>query len=115
MRLSDIKPGTVSFLGAVLASCCLVPITLILLGLGSGAFLLSVTMRYRFIFFPLGALGVGLGYYLYFRELRRCRSLGCRMPWAGVNLAFLILSTLILAFATGLILFPELGAGILAG
>src|SRR6266576_1893181 len=77
MKLETLKAGLVSLSAAIVASlCCLLPLIVVLLGLGSGAFMM-VTMQYRAIFLPVGVLGVGLGYYFYFREKRRCRSVAC--------------------------------------
>jgi hypothetical protein len=40
MHLNDLKPAVVSFVGAFAASlCCLLPLAVIVLGLGSGAFM----------------------------------------------------------------------------
>ena len=50
MKLSNLKAGLVSFSSASIASlCCLLPLAVVLLGLGSGAFMI-VTMKYRAIF-----------------------------------------------------------------
>ena len=58
VNLSSIKGGVVSFLAAVVASlCCLLPLAVVILGLGSGAFMM-VTMQYRTIFLPIGVIGV---------------------------------------------------------
>lgn len=107
MRVSHLKSGLVSFGGALLSSlCCLLPLAVILLGLGSGAFMMT-TMRYRPLFLPLGILGVGLGYYLYFRERRRCEALACQMVRARLNLALLIVATLMLTIELTFVFFPE--------
>ena len=107
MKVADLKSGLVSFGGAFLASlCCLLPLTVVLLGLGSGAFM-ATTMQYRPLFLPLGILGVGLGYYLYFREKRRCETLGCRMAGSRLNLTLLIAASLMLAMEVVFVVFPE--------
>jgi len=75
MRVTNLKPALVSVCSALLASlCCLLPLAVMILGLGSGAFM-ALTMRYQAILLPLGILGVTAGYVLYLRERRRCRSL----------------------------------------
>src|SRR5574342_1376446 len=77
MKFGTFKAGVVSLSAAMVASlCCLLPLIVVLLGLGSGAFMM-VTMRYGAIFLPAGVIGVGLGYYFYFREKRRCRGASC--------------------------------------
>ncbi len=108
MQLADLKSGLVSFGGAFLASlCCLLPLTVVLLlGLGTGAFM-ATTMQYRPLFLPLGILGVGLGYYLYFREKRRCDVQGCRMAGSRLNLTLIAVATAMLAIELTFVLFPE--------
>ncbi len=93
---------------AIIASlCCLLPLTVVLLGLGSGAFMM-VTMQYRPIFLPIGVIGVALGYYLYFREKSRCATLGCALVGKKVNLGLLTLATVMLIAELSLTVFPEL-------
>ena len=113
MRLGTFKAGIVSFSAAIVASlCCLLPLAVVLLGLGSGAFMM-VTMQYRGIFLPAGVIGVGLGYWLYFHEKRRCNSLGCTFAGRRGNLAFLLIATVVVGAAIVLDIFPELTSGIL--
>lgn len=115
MNLGNFKPALVSIPAAVISSlCCLLPLTVVLLGLGSGAFMV-VTMQYRTIFLPIGVIGVGLGYYFYFRERRRCHSIGCAFAGGKVNLVFLAIGTVMIVAALILDLFPELTSEILQG
>ena len=115
MKLGTFKGGLVSISSAVVASlCCLLPLVVVLLGLGSGAFMM-VTMRYRLIFLPVGVIGVGLGYYFYFREKRRCSSAGCAFAGGKMNLALLFFASVIVAAALVLDAFPELTSNILQG
>ena len=107
MRISDLKVSGVSLASSAVSSlCCLLPVAVVALGLGSGAFM-AVTMQYSNIFITTGIVGVSLGYYLYFRERRRCAKLVCQMAGSRVNLALLILSTVILISATTLVAFPS--------
>ena len=100
--------------GAVLSSlCCLLPLAVILLGLGSGAFM-AVTMQYRWFLIPAGALGVMMGFALYVRERRRCDRLGCRMAGSRITFALLILATLVVTTSILLDRFPEMTSDILA-
>jgi len=73
-----------------------------------------VTMKFSSVFIPAGILGTGVGYYLYFRERRRCARLGCVMAGSRVNLALLILSTLTLGVAVTLTALPEYTARLMA-
>jgi ABC-type Fe3+ transport system permease subunit len=99
--------------GAVLASlCCLLPLTVVVLGLGSGAFM-ATTMAYRWLLIPAGVLGVGLGFVLYARERRRCDALGCHVTGARLTLALLIAASLIVATAIVLDQFPEMTSELL--
>lgn len=74
---------------------------------------MMVTMQYRTIFLPIGVIGVGLGYYLYFRERRRCDSIGCAFAGGKVNLVFLAIGTVMVVAALVLDIFPELTSEIL--
>lgn len=107
MNWSNLKAGLVSFSSAFVASlCCLLPLAVVVLGLGSGAFM-AVTMQFRPIFLPLGVIGVALGYYLYFKEKGRCSSLGCAFVGKRLNLALLGIATVLLAAELLLVAFPE--------
>ncbi len=113
MNFSSFKAGLLSFSSAIVASlCCLLPLAVVFLGLGSGAFMI-VTMQYRYIFLPIGVIGVGLGYYYYFQERRRCTSQSCSFVGKKTNLALLILSTVVVGTAIVLDIFPEVTSEIL--
>ncbi|MGH8063906.1 MAG: copper-binding protein [Candidatus Entotheonellia bacterium] len=115
MSVPDLKPALVSLGSAFAASlCCLLPLAIIVLGLGSGAFM-ATTMRYQTILLPIGILGVAMGYVLYFRERRRCRTLVCTMAGSRVNLLGLIVATAILAGELGLVTFPETASAFFTG
>jgi hypothetical protein len=101
--------------GALLSSlCCLLPLAIIILGLGSGAFM-AVTMQYRWILIPAGVLGVGTGFRLYARERRRCDRLGCRMAGSRPTLALLILASLVVGSSILLDRFPEMTSDLMSG
>ena len=54
MQFTDIKPGIIGLTTSFGASiCCVLPMTIVLLGLGSGGFMM-ITMQYRIILYPLG-------------------------------------------------------------
>lgn len=113
-RLAPLLAGGTAWIGAVLSSlCCLLPLAVILLGLGSGAFM-AVTMQYRWLLIPAGILGVGTGFALYVRESRRCDQLGCRMAGSRITLALLVLAALVVTTSLVLDRFPEMTSNILA-
>ena len=108
MYLRALKTGLVSVSSAFIASlCCLLPLMVVLLGLGSGAFM-SVTMQYCWTLVPIGAIGVTQGYYLYLREKSRCASLGCYFVGRKFNLILLAFATVIVSAELFLALFPEI-------
>lgn len=113
--LGSLKAGLVSFSSAFVASlCCLLPLVVVLLGLGSGAFMMA-TMQYRFILLPVGLLGVAFGYYFYFREKRQCATVGCAFFGRKLNLALLVLATVMLGAEVLLAVFPETTSTLLQG
>jgi hypothetical protein len=113
-----VKAGTlgaslVAWGGAVLSSlCCLLPLAVIVLGLGSGAFM-AVTMRYRWLLIPAGVLGVAAGFVLYGRERRRCGPLGCQMAGSRLTLTVLLVGAVVVASAIILDQFPEMTSDLL--
>ena len=114
MRASAVGPGVTAWLGALLSSlCCLLPLAVIILGLGSGAFM-AVTMRYRWLLIPAGIIGVATGFFLYFRERQRCAALACRMAGSRVTLALLIVASVVVMTSIVLDRFPELTSELLA-
>ena len=114
MTLGSLGAGVAAWAGALLSSlCCLLPLTVIALGLGSGAFM-AVTMQYRWILIPTGILGVLTGFALYIRERRRCEALSCRMAGGRTTLALLVLASLVVVTAIVLDRFPEATSDLLA-
>ena len=114
MRPGTVSAGVTAWLGALLSSlCCLLPLAVIVLGLGSGAFM-AVTMQYRWLLIPAGIIGVTSGFFLYFRERRRCAALACQMAGSRVTLALLIVATLVVGTSIMLDRFPEFTSDVLA-
>ncbi len=115
MRLAALSAGLVAWVGAALASlCCLLPLAVVVLGLGSGAFM-ATTMQYRWLLVPAGIIGIVTGFVLYLRERRRCDALACRMAGSRITLGLLILASLVVATAIVLDRFPEFTSDLLAG
>ena len=114
MKAGTIGAGLVAWSGALLSSlCCLLPLTVIALGLGSGAFM-ALTMPYRWLLIPAGVLGIATGFALYVRERRRCDTLGCRLAGRRVTLAVLVVASGIVATPVVLDRFPEMTSDVLA-
>ncbi len=114
MQHGAVGAGVVAWAGAVLSSlCCLLPLTVIALGLGSGAFM-AVTMQYRWILIPAGVAGVVAGFALYGRERRRCSALACRMAGSRFTFALLVLASLVVVTSIVLDRFPEMTSDLLA-
>lgn len=115
MGISSFKAFIISIPSAVVASlCCVLPLGVVLLGLGSGTFMM-VTMRYSKIFIPIGVIGVGLGYFFYFQERKKCKAMACRMTGGTLNLIALIFATVLVLMAIVFNVFPETIASFLAG
>ena len=113
MKAGTMGASLVAWGGAALSSlCCLLPLAVVVLGLGSGAFM-ATTMRYRWLLIPAGVLGIAAGFVLYARERRRCHTLGCRMAGSRVTLAVLLVASMIVATSIVLDRFPELTSDLL--
>lgn len=114
MRAGTIGAGFVAWGGAVLSSlCCLLPLAVIVLGLGSGAFM-ATTMQYGWLLIPAGVLGIAAGFALYVRERRRCDALGCRMAGSRLTLALLLVASAVVGTSIVLDRFPEMTSELLA-
>jgi hypothetical protein len=113
MKLGVLGASLVAWGGAVLSSlCCLLPLAVIVLGLGSGAFM-AVTMQYRWLLIPAGVVGVATGLVLYARERGRCTALGCRMAGSRLTLALLIVAGAVVVTSVVLDRFPEMTSDLL--
>ena len=113
MQFETVKAGVIGLAAAIVSSlCCLLPLLVVLLGLGSGGFMM-VTMQYRALFLPVGVLGVGLGHYLYFQKKRRCLSTSCAFVGGTLNLVLLSVATVMVALALTLDFLPQLSSDIL--
>lgn len=113
MKRAALAAGLVAWVGAALASlCCLLPLAVIVLGLGSGAFM-ATTMQYRSLLVPAGIIGIVTAFVLYLRERRRCAVLACRMAGSRITLGLLILASLVVASTIVLDQFPEFTSDLL--
>ena len=113
MKAGVVGAGITAWVGALLSSlCCLLPLAVIVLGLGSGAFM-AVTMQYRWLLIPAGVVGVATGFVLYFRERRHCAALACRMAGGRITLALLVIASLVVGTSIVLDRFPEMTSDLL--
>ena len=100
MKLYDLAPGLISIATGLGASlCCVLPLSIVALGMGSGAFMM-VTMEFRPILYPMGLLGLGVSYFLFFRRKRLCDLKACKMAGGRLNLTLLIISTVLMGVIT---------------
>src|SRR5262245_36507060 len=114
MRLASLTAGVVAWVGAVLASVSgPLPLTVIVLGLGGGAFM-ATTMQYRWLLVPAGIVGIVAAFVLYIRERRRCDALACRMAGSRITLTLLVVATLVVTAAVVLDRYPEFTSDLLA-
>lgn len=93
-------PGALALAGALgAASCCIIPLALIAVGLSGGA-LMAVTGPVQFLLLPLGWLALAGGAGTLFFRWRRCRAEGCPLAGRAANLALLLVAALLLGAAT---------------
>ena len=112
MKTADLR-GFISIVGAGIASlCCVLPLTIVLVGIGTGAFM-AITMRYTLIFVPIGVLSVGSGIALHVRERRRCAQAGCRMSNGTIQAVLLGISAVVVAAALFFTVFPDTASKLL--
>ena len=100
MQISDLKPGLISLstsFGSTI--CCVLPMTIVLLGLGSGGFMM-LTMQYRIILYPLGLLGLAVSHWFYFRRKKACEAQVCQMQGKRMNITALVFSTVLMSLVT---------------
>jgi copper chaperone CopZ len=94
------KLSIVSMIAA--SSCCLPPLILLgltLIGVGTAgvAGLSSTLGSLKWYILPLAIFGVGLSYWLYFREKKKCSTKACRMVNKGLTKTMLTISTIVVA------------------
>src|SRR5213080_2508717 len=114
MKTTTLTAGLVAWVGAVLASlCCVLPLTIIVLGLGSGGFIAN-KMQFCLVLGPAGIIGIAAGFVMYVRERRRCDALACRMAGSRITLGLLIVASVVVTAAVVLDRFPEFTSDLLA-
>ena len=113
MQIRNVQSAGAGLLSALLAaSCCLIPLGLIAVGIGSVGWMMTM-MRYQWLTIPGGILFLGLAYYSYFQERRRCTQAGCRYVGKRSTIVTLLFATGIVSVAMAAVIFPSLVNGFL--
>lgn len=95
-------PKKLSIVSALLASsCCVLPLLLLgmtLLGIGTAGLAGASTVlgSLKWYLFPMAMVGLGLSYYLYFREKKKCATEACRMMNQRLTTVMLSISTAVI-------------------
>ena len=106
-------PGATSAVAALLAaSCCILPLVLILTGIAGAGIMMSM-MQYEWLTLPLGVVGLAASWGLYFREKRRCETQACRFVGRRMNQIMVGVATIVVGVALLLKIFPSWTAAIL--
>lgn len=114
MKVAQLKSGLMGLASASVSSvCCLLPLAVVLLGLGTGAFA-ATTRPYSFLFISLGLVGLALSYWWNFKQGLGCTGAYCQLI-RRVNLGLLIFATLVIAAALVFNLLPGTMAALLTG
>lgn len=103
------KAQKIGIFSAIFASvCCVGPLVLILLGLGTLG-IGAVIGKYHWWFLGIGVLLIIVAWRYYFKEKKVCNLKGCQMENKTRTLIFLITATLIVAFFVILNLYTYIG------
>ena len=112
-QLSDRLPATTGVVAGLLAaSCCLLPLSLIAIGV-AGPGLMMTMMHYDWLTLPLGVGGLGGAHILRFRQRRRCDRTGCRLMGQRTTTYVLSFASAVIVAALLLRLFPSWTADVL--
>ena len=96
------KPAKLGLLSALMASvCCLGPVLLVLLGLGSLGFG-AILGRYHWWFIAAAMAILAFAWRSYLKEAGRCRTGHCEMPQGKTTKTVLILASTVVAVFAGL-------------
>lgn len=103
------KAKNLGIFSAIFASiCCVGPLLLILLGLGTLG-IGVVIGRYHWWFVGCGVFLISVAWKYYFKEKRACDLKACQMENKRITLITLVIATLIVTFFVGLNLYTYLG------
>lgn len=104
--MKSVKIGVLSAI--TVSICCIGPLILIALGLGSWG-LGAVISKYHRLFLTTGILLILFSWTRYFKEKKKCTIKKCQMENKRVTLTVLIISTTIVLFFAGLNLYTYAG------
>lgn len=103
------KAEKLGILSAVMASvCCLGPVLLVLLGLGSLGFG-ALLGRFHWWFILVGIALLGVAWRSYLKEVGRCRTAHCEMARGKTTRNMLTLASVVVALFVGLNLYTYAG------
>lgn len=103
------KAKNLGIFSAIFASiCCVGPVVLILLGLGTLG-IGAVIGKYHWWFLGVGILLITIAWRAYFKEKRTCELRACQMENKRLTQIILMLATIIIIFFVGLNLYSYLG------
>lgn len=107
-KKGDFKSTITAVLSGLLASsCCVIPLVVILTGVGGVGFM-ALARDYQWLTLPFGTAILGYAYYSYFKNRKSCTTGGCEVKRTRINLVTLILSTLVVSFSVLGVIFPSM-------
>lgn len=116
-RRQETKPrtGLTALAAGIVASvCCLLPLALIAVGAGTlGWGMMGRLSQYQWATIPIGIGLLGLAFYFYRSERRRCRSAGCPVPANSFKVLTLVVVSVVVGFAAAGALFPDVMLAVL--
>ena len=112
-QVSDRLPATTGVVAGLLAaSCCLLPLSLIAIGVAGPGLMMNM-MDYDWLTLPPGVGGLAGAHLLHFRQRRRCDLAGCRLIGQRATTCVLSFASVIVVAALLLRLFPSWTADVL--
>lgn len=103
------KAKNLGIFSAIFASiCCVGPVVLILLGLGTLG-IGAIIGKYHWWFLSAGILLIIIAWRYYFKEKKTCDLRACQMENKKLTLFILVIATLIVIFFIGLNLYMYFG------
>ena len=98
MKKIDKKPLLIGLIGGLIAAlCCITPLVLLLIGLGSVSMILAFG-KYGYVFFILGALFISVALWIYYQKTNKTCSVEDKKKQKYYILATLIIMVLVYVF-----------------